>query len=106
MQQTNGSVRHETKTNSSSGLRASTIARVKKKWALAVLGKKIGSGSIFVAINFDQNCANKTYTFLRPEPMYPRASINGTYIIYVLLRQALPLTFVLCVLWQKKHPTF
>ena len=27
-------------------------------------------------------------------------------MIYVLLRHALQVTFVLCVLWQKKHPTF
>ena len=38
--------------------------------------------------------------------MYPQASSNGTYIIYVLLRHALQVTFVVSVLWQKKRPTF
>ena len=38
--------------------------------------------------------------------MYPQAPSNGTYIIYVLLRHALQVTFVVCLLWEKERPTF
>ena len=68
--------------------------------------KKIGSGTIFVAVKFEENRTKETYTILQPAMFYPQASSNGTYMIYVLLRHTSEVSFVLCVLWQKKRPTF
>ena len=59
-----------------------------------------------MATNFERNSGNKTYTFVQPTMFYSQASSNGTYMIYILLRHELQLIFVLCVLGQKKHPTF
>ena len=106
-QSISGPVRHKKRTNTSNGLRASTIVGDNKKWAFAVLGEKSVRGRIFQLTALDKKKgAKKTCIFLQPARLHCRVARNDMYMTYVLSEFLLSHRVALWELRQKKVIAF